>query len=497
MSQYKSVWILLSLIILGCGNREHSVATSTDEIEIADTTFVTFDTYTPSNRQSPTQSEQPTAGNVLQEMNNRIGLEGIARELSNSNFVISPPGMLMITGLTYAGSTDAAVLSPATSVVTTPPSQLPDAFNAWRQTFNTSNSAYRFNTRIWGQSNYQFLRNYLDSATEKFGATLEPAAFQKFGWDVGSQLHSWLTTLELNESAIAASVLDGIDTTTRVVYGNAFQLDAKFDSASVPTEIINGLFEKPDGKQIRIPMLHRIDTLLYYESDFYKAAELALSSDTVSVLVVVPKQNEFSLVEQSITSVIANFDQSAHLQKLDFTLPLFEVDSTSRNYAAISSANSEILNSFFKTCDADGNCTTHSAWPNYENINGLGYLELGDSEVTTLLKLDAIGISASSVAMCELRATLDEPSGLISGGLSMGGGTIGLGISTCNLVYQQAGPTQARAFIFVVRDQKTKTVLFTGHMHAFDGQYAGSEVCSQDLITYAEAIWPVVPEVAP
>ena len=137
--------------------------------------------------------------------------------------------------------------------------------------------------------------------------------------------------------------MDGIDTTTHVVYGNAFQLDAKFDTASAPTEVINGLFEKPDGKQLRIPMLHRIDTMLYYESDLYKAAELALGSDTVSLVVVVPKQNEFSLVEQSITSVIANFDQSAHLQKLDFTLPLFEVDSTSRNDAAISSANSEIL----------------------------------------------------------------------------------------------------------------------------------------------------------
>lgn len=497
MSHYKSVWILLSLIILGCGNREHSAATSADEIDIADTTFATFDTYTPANRQSTAQSEQSSAGNALQEMNNRIGLEGITRQLSSSNYVISPPSMLMITGLTYAGSTDAEVLSPATSVVTMPPSQLPDAFNMWRQTFNTSNSAYKFNTRIWGQSNYQFLRNYLDSATEKFGATLEPADFQKFGWDVGSQFHNWLTTLGLNESAITSSVLDGIDTTTRVVYGNAFQLDAKFDSVSVPTEIINGLFEKPDGKQIRIPMLHRIDTLLYYESDGYKTAELTLGSDTVSLLIVVPKQNEFSSVEQSISSVIANFDQNAHLQKLDFTLPLFEVGSTSWNSAAISSANSEILNSFFKTCDAEGNCMSQSAWPNYENLNGLGYLEFGDSEVTTLLKLDAIGISASSVAMSELRATLDEPSGLISGGVYMDSGTIGFGLSGCNLVYQQAGPTQARAFIFVVRDRKMKTVLFTGHIHTFDGPSAGSEVCSQDLITYAEAIWPIVPKVDP
>jgi hypothetical protein len=474
------------LVAAGC-DQSGSEETTT---EIVDETFTTIETYQPAQRSATNDSTALVDTDPIRIANNSVAFKSFRYgDARGGNFVAAPATAVLTGGLILAdgrNGPDAIPLSVSTG--------LSAAFFAWRQALTVDVAGLHVGTRVWGQRGYRFLRSYLDLATAEFGATLEAYDFLTSDTLAHTNINQWLAAESTEPHPALDAFYTGVDSTTRIVVATDLGLNAPFDTSSTPTELIDGLYENFDGTQIRIPMVRRVETLPFLETESYKATELSLGSGTVSMLVVMPSKQKFGEVESAFEQVIAAFDQSAAPTKIDFALPRFDVSSS--NPVDIWRARSAILDLPASNCrDNNGSCTASE--DNFANVNGVGYLKDGHTASVSRLSFDTDGARSSSVSMHEIEATPDEPPWIIIGAPGdLPGSDAGVIITfpdPCFEVYQAAGPTQSRAFLFAVRDSKTHTVLQLGKMTSFDAARVGSRVCSEDLVTYPDAIWNAAP----
>jgi serpin B len=180
---------------------------------------------------------------------------------------------------------------------------------------------------IWGQKDYKFLSEFLDTLAQNYGAGLRILDFVKAPEDSRITINDWVS--EQTEGRIKDLIPQGaIDSLTRLVLTNAIYFNAAWQFPFNENSTQDGTFHLFDGTEVTVPMMKQTETYGYTDGDGYQAVELLYDGRELSMVILLPQMGQFeafegSLNSQQVTSIIENLEHG----RVILTMPKFEFES--------------------------------------------------------------------------------------------------------------------------------------------------------------------------
>ncbi len=246
---------------------------------------------------------------------------------------------------------------------------------------------------------------------------------------------------------------------------NIMELNNNWQIPFEEDETFDGLFERQDGTQYWVPMVHREGVFSSYEDNEVIAVELDIASSELSMVVMMPKEGQFESFSESLEENLLNISNSLTPEERVFNLPKFNINS---NHDLESFMKQQGMVDAFNEDEAD-----------FSGVNDLGYLYLSDFSLNVNFQMDKNSVSGKSTASAINEATADESPFVWNHGYvgnSGGTGFTGTTIS-CPMIYVKAGEPDARPFIFFIRDKNTNSLLYIGRLLDAGGEEAGTWAC--------------------
>lgn len=180
---------------------------------------------------------------------------------------------------------------------------------------------------LWGQIGYSFLPEFLEILAANYGAGISFLDFSNNPELCRETINEWV--MEQTNGKIEDLIPRNILTSaTRLVLTNAIYFNAQwlfqFDEM--------GTFDQPfnliDGEQVIVPTMHQTEHFPMVKGDGYMAVELPYTNRRVSMLVIMPDENRFLEVEESLENdFIDEVTRSLSDADLHLSMPKFETVS--------------------------------------------------------------------------------------------------------------------------------------------------------------------------
>lgn len=187
---------------------------------------------------------------------------------------------------------------------------------------------------VWLQRNYSFLPEFLDLLMDNYGTEARTLDFMKAPEQSRIAINKWIS--DQTRMRIRDLISQGaIDTSMRFVVTNAVHFKAAWQYPFSEVATFNSLFHLADGNTIMVPMMRQTESLGYTEDDGCQAVELYYYGRELSMIVFLPRKEEFTTFQESLNAESAN----NIISKLEDTqvilnMPKFTFDcSTSLNKA--------------------------------------------------------------------------------------------------------------------------------------------------------------------
>jgi len=257
---------------------------------------------------------------------------------ADGNLFYSPYSISLALVMTYAGArAETAQQMADTLHFTLANNRLHPAFN-WLDIELASRGegaegkdegGFRLNivNAIWGQKDYEFLSQFLDTLAENYDAGLRPLDFAKAPEESRMTINNWVS--DQTEGRIKDLIPQGlIDTWTRLVLTNAIYFNAAWQYPFKEEMTEDGPFYLLDGGEVTIPMMRQMETFGYASGDMYQVVELPYDGRGLSMVILLPRAGkckafETSLDYQRMDAIIKGLEY----QRVRLTMPKFEFES--------------------------------------------------------------------------------------------------------------------------------------------------------------------------
>jgi serpin B len=277
---------------------------------------------------------------------------------------------------------------------------------------------------IWGQQDYEFLDEFLDTLAENYGAGLRLLDYIKAPEEARITINDWVS--EQTEGRIEDLIPPGaIDSLTRLVLTNAIYFNAAWQYPFDENATIDGVFNLLDGSEVTVPMMRQAEQFAYTEGDGYQAVELPYDGGELSMVILLPAAGEFAGFENSLDAELAAaiIDELAGRQ-VTLTLPKFEFESEFE---------------LAPTLAALGMPVAFSGNADFSGIDGTTDLFISNVIHKSFVSLDEAGTEAAAATAVIMKLTSAPPDGPVEFNVD-------------------------RPFIFLIRDIETDTILFIGRV---------------------------------
>jgi len=284
---------------------------------------------------------------------------------------------------------------------------------------------FRLNTvnAIWGQKNYHFLPDFLDLLAENYGAGLRTLDFANAPEESRLVINDWVS--EQTEDRIEDLIPQGlIDALTRLVLTNAIYFNSAWQYPFDEDLTRDGWFYRLDGGEVTVPLMRQTESFGYAGGDDYQAVELPYDGGELSMLILLPRDGQFTAFEESLdagraSAIIGALEQ----RQVALTMPQFEFESEFKLKPALSALG--MPGAFTEAADFSGMTGGH---------------DLFISEVVhkAFVSVDEAGTEAAAATAVIMKLTaIPEP---------------------------PVEFTADRPFIFLIRDIETGAILFLGRV---------------------------------
>jgi serpin B len=350
------------------------------------------------------------------------------------NLFFSPYSISTALAMTYAGADgDTAGQMAATLHFDLPAERLHPAFNAYaldleaRAAQATEGTPFELSiaNSLWGQRDFPFRAEFLDLLSENYGAGMRLVDYMGDA-DVSRQaINDWVS--DATRDKIQDLIPEGaVDAMTRLVLANAIYFKAGWhhpfeDSATSPEP-----FHLLDGSTLDVSMMHQTESFGYAIRDGYRALDLPYVNGNASMLIILPDEGRFEVVEQELEpEMIQDLAQSMSHGPVILTMPKFSYTSSfSLNEALIGLGMPDA----FDPDRAD-----------FSGMDGARDLYISNVLHKAFVRVDEKGTeaaAATAVIMSVTSAPVDEP-----------------------ITF-----TIDRPFLYLIRDDQTGTILFLGRV---------------------------------
>jgi serpin B len=245
----------------------------------------------------------------------------------------SPYSVSTALAMTYAGTAGTTETQMAKVLhFTIPESNLHPAFNVLRNLLTVSERTPGFQLRVanrlWGQTGFHFLPEFLHVTNANYGADLglldfkQPEAARK-------TINSWIE--EQTDRKIQNLLAPGvIDANTRLVLTNAIYFKARWMHEFSKTATSDAPFHTLDSQQITVPTMHQSHRLRYSATDEVQILELPYAEGgSLCMLILLPRKTDgLSDLEKLLTSEnLQKWSSDLQSRPVNVHLPRFTMTS--------------------------------------------------------------------------------------------------------------------------------------------------------------------------
>jgi len=352
----------------------------------------------------------------------------------DNNIFYSPYSISLALAMTYAGARGETEEEMADAMhFGLGQDRLHPAFNSLDMTLSSrgegaegkDDEGFRLNivNAIWGQKDYEFLADFLDTLAQNYGAGLRVLDFMEAPEESRIIINAWVS--DETEGRIEDLIPQGmIDSLTRLVLTNAIYFNAAWMYPFSEGATSDGVFHLASGDEVRVPMMRQTESFGYYEGENYRAVELPYDGGELSMVILLPDSGKFSSFDSSLDfEKLYEIIDGIGYQEVALTMPEFEFESSF---------------DLKKTLSEMGMPVAFSGDADFSGMTGNRELFIAEVVHKAFVSVDEAGTeaAAATAVVMELTAVPQEP--------------VTIEID--------------RPFIFLIRDIETGTLLFVGRV---------------------------------
>lgn len=252
-----------------------------------------------------------------------------------TNLVFSPYSISSALAVTYAGARGKTALEMA-EVLWFAKDQ--DAFHPVFKAFTDSiflsgkeeGTEMNIANALWVEENYQIIQDFLDLATDYYGARAENVSF-KTNEDLEKsrqKINRWVEnkTNDKIKELIPQGILDEL---TRMVITNAIWFNGNWLNPFEKSRTSPSIFHISRDKTVSTDFMHQEKETGYYEDDDVQAIELPYKGGKMSMLIILPKDIDgWKLLGRLLsTERLAVITKGIEQHKIDMAIPKFTYES--------------------------------------------------------------------------------------------------------------------------------------------------------------------------
>jgi serpin B len=350
------------------------------------------------------------------------------------NLFFSPYSISSALAMTYAGARDQTETEMAQALhFTLPQQRLHPALNALalelesRAETPAEQEAEPFQlsiaNSIWGQQDFHFESDFLDTLAINYGAGLRLLDFIEDPQGARETINAWVS--RETEEKIPELLAEGILTPlTRLVLTNAIYFKASWQNQFEPDATSAGSFMADGTTEVTVDMMHQAELMPYAAGEGFTAVALPYAGGQLSMLLLVPDAGQFAEFESALsTEVIAGAVEGLLSTNVALALPKFEFESA----FSLSAALSEL-----------GMPTAFTDAADFSGMTGRADLFISDVVHQAYVGVDETGTEAAAATAVVMTLS-------------------GLPPDPVELIVD-------RPFIFLIRDEPTGAILFLGRV---------------------------------
>lgn len=359
------------------------------------------------------------------DLYNRLGADAAG------NFFCSPFSVSTALAMTYAGARGQTEAQMAAALHYTPAQKhLHPAFRDLARQVNdlgtSGNVELNIANRLWIQDGYATLPAYDDVVRACYGAGFARTAFARDPEAARLEINRWVE--EQTRDRIRDLLAPGVvDASTRMVLVNAIYFKGLWADQFKPDQTQDDVFYRAPKDEVTAPMMFRAGKYNYVADARVEVLELPYRGRDVSMFVILPKEAEpLRDVEKLLTAeLVERWAGDLSEREVRVWLPRFRVE-----------AGFELV----KTLGAMGMTDAFSGAADFSGITGKKDLVIGAIVHKAFVQVNEEGSEAAAATAVVMRPASAMPADR---------------------------PVEFRAnrpFVFLIRDNRTKTILFIGRL---------------------------------
>jgi serpin B len=181
---------------------------------------------------------------------------------------------------------------------------------------------------IWGQQDFAFEPDFLDTLAENYGAGLRLVDYQNAAEEARQLINTWVED-ETEDKIKDLIPPDALDSMTRLVLANAIYFKAAWQTQFEEEATQDVPFTLLDGSQVTVPTMHQTESMRYASGDGWQAVELAYEGGRQSMLILLPASGEFEAFESSLDAGrVAEIVDRLQWKSVELAFPKFSFEST-------------------------------------------------------------------------------------------------------------------------------------------------------------------------
>ncbi|MFH1209693.1 MAG: serpin family protein [archaeon] len=381
--------IILSIFSYGCNQNNPS------DDNIPDTPIVLLN-----NSQSTEEGI-----NSIVDANNQFAIDLYSRYKSkDENIFFSPYSISSALTMTYEGAKgNTAQEMQQVLHLTSDKNAIRSSFAEIYNNLNKEDKPYKLSTAnaLWAQEDYPFIEDYFNTINEYYGGGVTNLDFKTDTEESRQTINNWVedNTNGKIKDIIPKGILSDM---TRLVLTNAVYFKANW-SDQFDVEITrDGIFRLNSGQNKEVEMMHKTSYFNYGETDNLQILEMPYLGDELSMLIILPKENNIGEIENIFTiNNLKDWKDNMKNEEVVVALPKFKFET---KYFMAEDLKEMGMPTAFKYPDAD---FTGMSPPTVMSPNGELYID----EVIhqTFVEVAEYGTEAAAATVVEMKSGSSGP----------------------------------------------------------------------------------------
>jgi serpin B len=206
------------------------------------------------------------------------------------------------------------------------------AFAAIYNELNKTDSKYKLSTAnaLWAQNDYKFLDDYFTTIEKYYGGKATNVDFKNSTEDTRQIINNWVES-KTNNKIKDLFPKGSLDSSNKLVLTNAIYFKGTWNKQFKKDQTKDEDFRVNSSSTVKVPMMKQTGEdakFLYTEDNILQVLEMSYKGDKLSMMILLPKNDNISSFENSLTlEKINEWKSKLTEQRVDVFIPKFTFDT--------------------------------------------------------------------------------------------------------------------------------------------------------------------------